>query len=205
MLHRDCTKMRHWPVCGVGLRTLNPLLALGIIFVCAACHPERNSIQPDHIDSLDLWLDSSRRTPAEMVVETISKDNPLVIVQDNILRADTIHLLKALFPLFADLGIQKIGIGFLYASGQQSLDMYLKDGSISAEEALVASNAALGYAEYRDLLIYLRDFSFELIAMGQRSGGLNRDIAGNLLYKENSVLWILSDDAADLPGASFDR
>ncbi len=197
-------------------RTLYPVsLLLFFLFLLTSCHPDLPTVSEgneDHI-SLEKWLDESRRTPGELLTEELIAERSVVLTQDNLLRADTVNLMKAIVPVLYVAGVRELGLFFLDSAQQIELDAYILDGSdkTRAEKLLFSANAALGYSEYCDFILYVREFNgnldageeaIRLLALGE-NGKTSPEILTLALENQEQkppvFLWIPAEDLEMLP------
>jgi len=120
----------------------------------ASCSPEEPDFTERDIASLVSWLESSRTMPSQLIPEDLAEDRALVFVQERLFRGDSFDLLYSLVPVLHDSGVRKIGLHFL----PEGMDIRIPDEE-AALELMKQADARLGYAEYRDFLLYLADFS----------------------------------------------
>lgn len=197
-------------------RSLHPVsLILFLLFLLSSCSQElliESQSNEDRI-SLEKWLDESRRTPGELLSEELMAQRPVVLAQDNLLRSDTIEMMRALLPVIYDAGVRELGLFYLDAAQQMELDAYILDGSdkTRAEKLLYSANAALGYSEYCDFILYLREFNesldegeeaIRLLALGD-NGKTSPEILTMILETQEQkppvFLWIPAEEIKLLP------
>jgi len=147
------------------LRTVILLTAVPFLFsLLTSCRPEEETVSETDIRSIEKWLDETSFSPEDFLSEELSTGHPLVLVQDNILRADTVDLMETLVPVSYDLGVRTLGLFFLDTEKQEEIDSFILDGSdkTPAEKLLFSADAALGYSEYCDFISYVQDFNRRL-------------------------------------------
>ncbi|MCK5737354.1 MAG: hypothetical protein KAH21_12790, partial [Spirochaetaceae bacterium] len=192
------------------------LIPLFFLFLLTSCRQEISPISEENIIALQLWLDENQTSPGELISEELSQGRSLILTQDNHLRADTIDLVKTLVPGLYDQGIREIGLFFLDTGKQRELDELVLEGKEKnlAEKILFSADAAMGYIEYCDFIIYIRDFNLtldenetaiRLLALG-KNGKVSTDLLSEALgnpEQDNSddvelklpvFLWISSED-----------
>lgn len=193
------------------------LLLFGLLALLTSCRPELTSVSLEDALSLHRWLDESRTTPAGLLAEELAMGRSVVLAQDELLRADTIDMMRSLVPVLYDLGILEIGLFFLNAEKQEELDGFIMDGNSETRSGklLFSADAALGYLEYCDFMVYVQDFNQRLLPdetpMRLLALGEDGDVSPELLAlslgmaKENDeeaapvFLWIPAEDLRLLP------
>ena len=190
-------------------------LILFLLFLLTSCHPELPIVSQENEDrlSLEKWLNESRRTPGELLSEELMAQRSVVLAQDNPLRSDTIEMMRALLPVIYDAGVRELGLFYLDSAQQMELDAYILDGSdkTRAEKLLFSANAALGYSEYCDFILYLREFNesqneseeaIRLLALGDNGKTSPEILTAALKNQEQKppvFLWIPAEDINLLP------
>lgn len=204
---------------------LGLLCIFGILILLTSCRPKLSLVSFEDASSLHRRLDENRETPAGLLAEELSAGRSIVLVQDDLLRADTVDLMRSLIPILYDLGIREIGLFFLNTINQEELDRFVVNGDdvTRAGKLLFSADAALGYLEYCDFMIYVQDFNqrllpdetpMRLLALGEDgkvspellalSLGLAEESTGEGSPAENEVkppvfLWIPAEDLGLLP------
>lgn len=184
------------------IRSIGALIAAFLLLT--SCRAERIHPPESRVKMLNEWLDTSPHTPADRVREEFEPGQSVILVQDKILRADTINLVQALLPLLYDLGIRTMGLYHFDITSQGNLDRYSQEvNSNPAQlEELAASMAFLGYVEYRNFLEYIRGFNGQLnpgeevmrtVALGE-SGAISPAKAEKLLDEGSNFLWLRPKD-----------
>ena len=201
--------------------------ALIAVFVLS-CHQGSEQFTAQDVSSLNRWLDTARTPPSKPITELLASGHSVVFAQDDVLRKDSVLLMKALLPSLQSVGVNEIGVFFLNRARQKEIDAFIQGAreETPALKTLFAGNIALGYVEYWDFLLYIRDFNalmkpgenpIRLIALGE-GGTVNAEtLAGALGYSKasnhsvdanpsevNSIsrfLWISALDAVNLPAA----
>ncbi len=193
------------------------ILLLGLLTLLTSCRPELPSFSLEDALSLHRRLDESRTTPAGLLAEELAAGRSAVLAQDELLRADTIDLMRSLVPVLHDLGVREIGLFFLNAEKQDELDGFIIDGDNKTRSGklLFSADAALGYLEYCDFMVYVQDFNqrllpdetpIRLLALGE-DGNVSPElltvalgIAENITEEAVPVfLWIPAEDLGLLP------
>ena len=116
------------------------------------------------------WMGEGRPSPARLIAGAHDSGAAVILLQDDAMRADTEDLAKGLLPALYDAGIREWGVFFMESGEQDELDALVSGGPVSggaaeaesAKELLLAADASLGYAEYLDFLLYVRQFNAEL-------------------------------------------
>ena len=176
-----------------------------LILSLFSCRPQTPRYDETDIQALHEWLDSQRTMPAELLAEEIAGGRRPMLVQDDVLRADTADLMRSLVPVIHDLGLNSIGVFFLDEADQDEIDRYIVSGDQAAqpESFLVGGNASLGYREYRDFIEYVREFN--------QQGSTERDVVRLVALSrdrisflkddetEGSFLWLTTDQIGRLP------
>ncbi len=162
----------------------------GLVFL-SSCQTEEIQPPDQQIRILHEWLDSSRQNPVAAIVERLIPEEAVILVEDNILRLDTIALVKALIPSLHNLGIVNIGMYQYNSSKQPELNVFHS-----------SSLAVSQLQEYRDFLHYIENFNahlppekapIELIALGEKNGIALAETR-RLLDEGLSFLWLRSGD-----------
>jgi len=152
------------------LKSPSPLPAVIIISavllfsLLTSCRPDRQAVSETDMHSLEKWLNKTPSALEDLLADDINTGRSLVMVQDNVLRDDTVELMRTLVPVSYDLGVRILGLFFLDTAQQEELDNFILNGSNTtpAEKLLFLSDAASGYAEYRDFITYIQDFNKRL-------------------------------------------
>lgn len=149
------------PVIGLLISICILLMITGSLL---SCNSEVAEISAEDSESLNLWLDSQRRTAPKLLKEEILAGRSAILLQDNMLRSDTIDLMRSLLPSLYDQGIREIGVFYLDSAKQAELDGFIVEGDENtlAEKLLFSADAALGYQEYCDFMEYVREFNQKL-------------------------------------------
>ena len=149
---------------------LPPLRTLAFavsVLALAACGDDAPAYSTDDARSFHEWLDTDRPSPAQFIADARNSGSLAVLLQDDELRADTADLARSLLPALYDAGIREWGVFFMDAGRQDELDNLVSgrgeigasEAAAVAEELLFAADASLGYREYRDFLLYAREFN----------------------------------------------
>lgn len=180
-------------------RIASLLIAMLVLTGCRGSE----SFLPSDGEVLHDWLDVRRTTPSEMIQGYLREGRPVFLIQSHPLSADPVELMRYLVPVLEDAGHPSLGLWFVNAGSQKSLDDYLR-GAIpdprGAEALLRGADPSFGYAEYRDFLDYVRNLNtqrepdaprFRLVALNGEEG----PAAGALslaAYPEGNpgVVWI---------------
>lgn len=186
-----------------------------------SCKSELGEVSVEDSRSLNLWLDSDRQGAPNLLKDGFYEGRSAVLIQDEILRADTVDLMRSLLPSLYDQGIREIGVFYLDSAKQTELDGFIveADENTLAGKLLFSADAALGYREYCDFMEYVRDFNQKLLpgnnpmrlralgVDGTTSAELIAAALGNFesLGEEDNIsvmpifLWIKAEDRALLP------
>ncbi len=166
------------------------ILFAGIVLL-NSCQAEKIQPPDQQIRILHEWLDSSRQNPAAAIAEHFTPEGSAILVEDNILRLDTIELVKALVPSLYNLGIMNLGM-YQYPSSKQTELNAMNSSSLAASQL----------QEYSDFLRYIENFNnqlkpgkapMRLLALGEQNG-IALTETRRLLDEGNSFLWLRSGD-----------
>lgn len=147
-----------------GLRILIITAAAMFFLSCGNNEPPYTS---QDVQNFHKWLDTDQKSPTELITAAHDSGLTVILSQDNPMRADTVDLAKSLLPSLYDLGLREWGVFFLDSKYQDEVDSLITDRKSlnesaslkAAENLLFKADASLGYREYRDFILYIRDFN----------------------------------------------
>ena len=165
-----------------------------IVFLFAGCG--KTDQQPEQASGeLISLIENQWESPHQLILGEFEK-NPVVVLGCPVFFTESAALLQYLVPVMYDNDIKKMGIWFADKGSRDLINKFLTVGPESARTAnriLFNFNPAWGYEEYRDFLIYVRNFNsrlkeeeapFSLIPLSDE-GILS---AGEILENENRIL-----------------
>ncbi len=139
------------------------------VLMLSACRPDNSNYTPEQVQALNQYLDSRPPLPSKLLTAEIAKGASAVFVPDNVLRADSIRMIQAVLPAFYQAGIRNMGVFFLSGIDQNRIDSLILEPASpessardSADQLLLSSGAAMGYREYTNFLLYVKQFNQSL-------------------------------------------
>lgn len=192
-----------------------PLMILLILtIILSSCGNKAVSPPKERAKILHEWIETSALTPTAAILEELSDNQSVMLVQDEMLRADTIKLVHSLLPFLVNQGMHTMALSFLNAKNQDDIDTYyLSENKQNPEEILISANATLGYTEYGEFLEYIWNFNakqkpdeplIKIVALGTDKG-ISEKITQELLEETACFLWIYPKDLAQVPIMSDDE
>ena len=200
------------------------LLSLILLSVLISCTEPDPPWDREDTRLLNRWLDSNPSGPAALLTGSLGEQESAVFLQDSPYRADSLLMMRNLLPSLYDAGVRELGVFFLDPENQEEIDRFVTDArstlssdavQAAAEDLIRRSDASLGYVEYRDFLIYVRNFNSEaevgspplrLVGLSSRgklvSNELEKLVAAAADGSRPVFLWILAADQAVLPTGS---
>ncbi len=138
-----------------------------ILVSVLSCSREPVVFNSDEVSLLNRFLDENAGRPSSLVTAELKNGKDVVFLPDSPFRADSIFMVKAILPAMYDSGLRNMGVFFLPECYQKSIDSiilgpYGDDETACIEAEKLVSAALMGYEEYRDFILYVRDFNRNL-------------------------------------------
>jgi len=204
------------------------LLCALITVLVLSCQEAAEPFSAQDVSSLNRWLDTAHAPPDKPITELLASGHTVVFAQDELLRKDSILLMEALLPSIRSIGVNEIGVFFLNHARQNEIDAFIQGSKEDSPtlKTLFAGNTALGYMEYWDFLLYVRDFNARMrpdenpvrllalgdgemvntetlaVALGDNGADSDSADAGPSEIKPVShprFLWLSAEDVVNLP------
>jgi hypothetical protein len=159
-----------------------PVLAVLLLSACLiSCGDSSAGNGNTEEQQLIIRLERNSVNPGQLIAD-LSEESSVILIAETRGFRENLLVLEYLVPVLHSRGITSMGIWFADDLYQDTLDRLLSDPDESeslADEIIRLSSPRWGYTEYRDFLLYVRNFNlslpenekpFTLIALGSRNG-----------------------------------